>query len=256
MNATQEINRLVKEAQSLPLRQQEVLNRMKYKRPIDWFDQKYQNAMNGPEKPFDFNGEALKILKPFRQRVGQNGADALAREFSGQLKDMRSNPGQYDDARKRQILQQWKDRIAKFDADRASRVSDMRLSQNRQSVLAPKWNGAGRTGWTGRSAVQGGNAPVDTVDPSSLRPRLNVAKTENGKNYFDVGGGKMVAYNDLPSTRMQWWNSPGRKPPQGWNSYVASYSGMPQAPRKASGTMQNQVAQAARNLPPAFGEAR
>lgn len=254
MNAIQAINAIVKKAQHLPPRQSEILKRLEYKKPIDWFDRKYQTAMNGPERPFDFNGEAMKILKPFRQRVGQHGADELAREFSGQLKDMRENPGKYGDADKRRLIGQWKDRIAQFDRNRSNAESARRLTQNRQAVPAPKWNGAGKTGWTGRSAVQGGSAPTDTVDPASLRPRLNVAKTVGGQNYFDVGGGKTVAYNDLPSTRMQWWNRPGGKPPSGWGRYVASYSPRQSVSPMSSRPATSQVAQASGDDLPAFGD--
>lgn len=254
MNAMQEINGIVKAAQAFPIRTSEVLKRINVgpKKAIDWFDERYQNAMNGTAKKFNFNEQAIKILKPFRQRVGQHEADQLARDFSRQLKEMQTNLGRYDENAQRAMLDQWKDRIAQFDRQQRQTNDVNRLYANRQTRIAPDRGKSLGTGWTGREVVQGGNAPVSRVDPSAVRPRMNAVANVDGMNYFSDGKGQSIAQSDLPSMKMQWWNKKDAKPPKEWAKYVASYSAP--TPRRAAAPQvaANQVAKA--DLTRAFGE--
>ena len=218
MDAAKEIGNLVKKAQAgsgaTPL------SKMK---PIDWFDQKYQNAMNGPEKKFDFRSQALKLLTPFRQRVGQHGADALARDFTRQFRDMQANPGKYDEKAQRAMLDQWKNRIGQFDRQQKDLARSRQLTNNRQAVVAPKTPKSLGTGWTGLQVSQGGNS-ISRVSDKSVSPTLNVAKRVGGQNYFNVGNGKLVAQNQLPSMQMMArWNTAYPNTPAGRKSYLASY---------------------------------
>lgn len=217
MGALDEISMIVKEARTSP----RPLSSFK---PINWFNETYQNKMNGAPKKFDFRSEALNILKPFRQRVGQHGADSLAREFGAQFNDMQANPGRYDEKAQRAMLDQWKSRIAQFDAQAAQAAKTRQLTQNRQAIVAPKMPKSLGSGWTGRQVVSGGSAPVARVQNAELNPKMNVAKTVGGKNYFDVGGGKLVAQNDLPSMKMMArWNTQFPDTTEGRKSYLASY---------------------------------
>lgn len=226
MNALQEIGMIVKSAQSghLPLRGSVISNGLRVgpKRPIDWSNPSDRALIMGLNTPkFDFKREAVSLLAPFRNRVGQHGADALARDFSRQFRDMQANPGKYDEMAQRAMLDQWKSRIAQFERGRSAEAKNVAASQNRQAVVAPKTPASLGTGWGGRQVVQGGNAPTSTVHvPTQANPMAHNAVTgQHGQTLYRNAQGQNVALSELPSMQMMAkWNTPVSR-----SRYLASY---------------------------------
>lgn len=175
---------------------------------------------------FDFSGEAKKMLGNLRSRYG-TFENKMTRDFTSQWRDMQRNPGQYDDARKRQILQQWKDRVAQFERGRAAGAKNVAASQNRQAIVAPKTRASLGTGWSGRQVVQGGSAPASRVQVATQSNLMahNAVTGKGGQTLYRNAQGQNVALSELPSSKMQWWNQTkfDTSTPEGRNAYYASY---------------------------------
>lgn len=88
---------------------------------------------SSPSQKFDFRGEAIKLLRSY-------GADAsrskggystdIGRSMISQWKDMQANPQKYDEARQRQILDQWRSNIAQM------RAGSSQHDANSQSIAS------------------------------------------------------------------------------------------------------------------------
>lgn len=68
---------------------------------------------------FDFRGEAIKLLKSYganASRAKGGYSTDIGRNMISQWKDMQANPQNYDEARQRQILDQWRSSIAQMRA--------------------------------------------------------------------------------------------------------------------------------------------
>ena len=76
-----------------------------------------RNAEKANRGKFDFRGEAVKLLKSYGANAskanGQYSTD-IGKSMISQWKDMQANPQNYDEAKQRQILDQWKNNIAKM----------------------------------------------------------------------------------------------------------------------------------------------
>jgi hypothetical protein len=74
-------------------------------------------AASSPGQKFDFRGEAIKLLKSYganASRAKGGYSTDIGRSMISQWKDMQVNPQKYDEARQRQILDQWRSNIAQM----------------------------------------------------------------------------------------------------------------------------------------------
>jgi len=106
-----------------------------------------------PQPQFDFNQEAMKILKPlkrdFKSRPGAYSDQAegrineMARGFRATLADMKRNPQNYNEQRKRQILRDWKRQVSGFRGYLPNESKTVNGAP-RYDAKDPRWQQVGR----------------------------------------------------------------------------------------------------------------
>lgn len=105
---------------------------------------------------FDFRGEAIKLLKSY----GANASKAkggystdIGRNMIRQWKDIQANPQNYDEAKQRQILDQWKSNIAQMRTGSSQNANPQSIasSPRKQQPVAQKPQGVTtvRRTWSG-----------------------------------------------------------------------------------------------------------
>ena len=127
-------------------------------------------SAQGPK--FDFRGEAIKLLKSY----GANASKAkggystdIGRSMIRQWKDMQANPQNYDEAKQRQILDQWKSSIAQMRGSAPQNVAKApataqpaKPAQNVQKTVRRTWTGvpgsAGQPQWAADTLAKVENA--------------------------------------------------------------------------------------------------
>lgn len=74
-------------------------------------------VVSSPGQKFDFRGEAIKLLKSYGANASRSKggySTDIGRSMISQWKDMQANPQKYNEAKQRQILDQWRSNIAKM----------------------------------------------------------------------------------------------------------------------------------------------
>ena len=146
-----------------------------------------------PQPAYDFAGDAKKLLTGFRNQYGgftqaqRQKADTMSAGFKKTWQDMKANPQKYSDQRKRQIMQDWRSQIDRFNRSRQQGQKTYQTGYRGIEVAPQNGSAAGQRWRRMHDPVERNKAwqaAFDAIDPSKPLPKSYVDQAY--RNYLPV----------------------------------------------------------------------